>query len=108
MSKMDEIYALQEKMKTIVKMEDRDERARAGKWLENECRNLDDRYKILDGLDDVAIVELRAIVQIIFDYILFDDLQDKDWQGALPTHYDGDIASVMKTLKQAQGSDHAS
>lgn len=97
--KWTEINSLQEKLRTIVKMTDRDARARAGKYLENEARRIDEEYRILDGLDDEAAVELRAVVQVIFDYILFDDLEDKDWQGALPTHFEGDINRVMNEIK---------
>lgn len=100
MSKWTEIESLRQKLVNIVKMEDRETRAIAGKYLERECRNLDEEYNILDSsFDDDSAVELRAIVQVIFDYILFDDLEDKDWQGALPTHFDGDVDDIMKQLK---------
>ena len=86
MSKWTEIESLRNKLTAVVKMEDRDKRALAGKYLERECRNLDDEYNILASpFDDKAAIELRAIVQVIFDYVLFDDLEDKDWQGAFPT-----------------------
>ncbi len=100
MSKWTEIESLRQKLVTIVKMEDRDKRALAGKQLEYECRSLDEQYNVLSNpLDDESAIELRAIVQVIFDYVLFDDLEDKDWQGALPTHYEGNINQKIKELQ---------
>ena len=96
MSKHDELELLEQKAIVIMSITDRKKRQQGGMWLEHQCRNLDEQYRILNGLDTQAEVKLRAVLKIIFDYILYDALEDEDWQATMPESFDGDISELLR------------
>lgn len=97
---MEELQDLQRKVMLFTTVTDRQKRWRAGMWAESQARQLDRRYRILDGFNETARVELSAIVKMIFDFLLYDKLEDEDWIEALPDHYDGDIEQMVRQLRQ--------
>jgi hypothetical protein len=101
---IDELHDLEQKAIVISRLPNRDMRHKGGYMLESECRHLDSRYRVLGGLDSQAEISLRAVLQMIFDYILYDALDDEDWTVAMPSHYDGDIEAVVQGLKQGNAS----
>lgn len=95
MSKHDELRSLEQKAVAIAAITDRKKRQRGGMYLENECRKLDDQYRIIGGLDRNAEIRLRAVLQIVFDYILYDALEDEDWAMAMPDRFEGDVSEIL-------------
>ena len=80
------------------KISDRKKRIALGLKIDYNLRALDDEYRILDQVSvyhDRAM-KLRTIIQIVHDFMLYDALEDEDWQGALPDHYEGDIHAYLR------------
>lgn len=96
-----ELQDLQQKAILFATMDDREKRWSGGRWVERQCKDLDNRHRILGGFDDKLEVELRAIITIVFDYCLYDCLEDQDWIAAMPNRFDGDLQAVMQGLKTA-------
>lgn len=94
-----ELHDLQQKALLFATLEDRETRWNGGRWVERQCNDLDNRFNILRGFNEELKVELGAIITIVFDYCLYDCLEDEDWLQAMPTRFDGDINDVMRTLK---------
>lgn len=107
MDMIGELQDLQRKVMLFTTEANREKRWQAGLWAEHQCKDLDSRYRILDGPNEEAKVELSAIIKIIFDYLLYDKLEDEDWIITLPDHFDGDIAAVLQGLRQ-EGLERAS
>lgn len=98
---IEELEALERKAILISKIPDRKLRHKGGLMLENNCRRLDEQYRVIGGLNPQAEVSLRAVIQIIFDYILYDMLEDEDWQTVMPESYEGDIEQALKEMKNS-------
>jgi len=94
-----ELHDLQQKALLFATETDRDKRHAGGRWLERECYHLDNRYRIMDGFNEEAKIELSAIVTIIFEYMLYDCLEDPDWAEAMPTSYDGDLNAILQGMR---------
>lgn len=92
------ISDLQEKLKTIIGIDDRKQRLAAGLWLENECRKVDDEFNILGSLDEHAIIEFNAVLQALFGYVLYDALENEELIDFLPTSYEGDKDKLIRDL----------
>jgi hypothetical protein len=107
MNVIDELHDLQKKAMLFTLEPDREKRWKAGFWAEHQCNQLDNRYRILNGFNEEAKVELSALIKIIFDYLLYDNLEDPDWIMAMPDHYDGDIEAIVTGLRQ-EGMNRAS
>lgn len=82
MGKQEELKLLQQKAVAISMVQDPDKRHNAGKQLEQECRSLDEQYRIISGIDPDAEVQLMATIKIVFDHILHDCREEDhgDWQ----------------------------
>ena len=87
MSRDADIRHLQELAVNISHIPDRKKRNAAGLWLEGEIDRVDKKYKIIDSpfVPDQAKVEFKAVIQILFDFILYDALEDDDWAMTLPS-----------------------
>lgn len=102
-----ELHDLQKKAVLFATETDRAKRWRCGFWVEHEAHQLDRKYNILDGLNQEAKVELSAILKVVFDFLLYDKLEDEDWILALPDHYHGSVSDVV-TETRKEGLKYAS
>ncbi len=83
MDKLPELRTLQARAVAIAAVKDVDKRHHGGMKLELDCRAFEDKYKTIGGFDSQTEVELRAVVSILFDHILYDAFEDKDWSAAV-------------------------
>lgn len=99
MATIDDEIALHEQAALMgAKISDRKERIALGLRIDYNLRALDDEYRILDQVSiyhDRA-VKLRAVIQIVHEFLLYDALEDEDWQEAMPDHYGGDIHAYLR------------
>lgn len=102
MSKTDELESLQQAVLTAAAIEDRDERHKAGLFIEAGAQRIDDQYRILGGVDVETEVELRAVLKILFDYVLHDCIEDADddWGVAMGVDERGDEDLIQQILKR--------
>lgn len=101
MSKHDELESLQKQALTIAALEDRHSRHEGGYRLEAQCRSLDDQYRIINGLDTEAEISLRAVLKIVFEYILHDAIEDPDEDVGVAMGLDerGDLEQIAQIMK---------
>lgn len=101
MSKRDELESLQKAVVTVAAIENREERHRAGRFLESEARRIDDQYRIIGGIDPDAEVDLRAVIKIIFDFVLHDCIEeaDEDWGVVMGVDERADESMIHQILK---------
>jgi hypothetical protein len=101
MGKRDELESLQRAVVTVAAIEDRGERHKAGRFLESEARRIDDEYRIVGGIDPDAEVDLRAVIKIIFDYVLHDCIEDADddWGVVMGVDERADEGMLHKIMK---------
>ncbi len=94
----DELASLETIALAGAKIADRKKRIFMGMQLDYNLRALDTEYKILDStsLYNDRAVALRAVIQITHDFLLYDALEDEDWQQALPDHYEGDVHAYLR------------
>jgi hypothetical protein len=97
-----ELQDLQKKAMLFATETNRETRWKAGFWVEYQARQLDDRHRITDGFNEEAKVELGAIITIVFDFLLYDKLEDSEWIESLPDHYDGDLDGLVKDMRGAR------
>lgn len=101
MSKRDELESLKKAVLTVAAIEDRDKRHKAGRFLESEARRVDDEYRIVGGIDREAEIDLRAVIKIIFDFVLHDWIEDADddWGVVMGVDERGDESAISQILK---------
>lgn len=96
-----ELALLQQKAVVIAALEDRDKRHKGGLWLNDQCVRLDDEYRILGGLDREAEISLRAVLTIIFDFILHDCIEEPEEDMSVIMGLDerGSEAEIQQILR---------
>jgi len=101
MGKHSELESLQQKAVAIAAIEDRTKRHKGGQMLHAECKSLDDEYRILGSLDVEAEIALRAVLKILFEYILHDAIEEaeEDWGYAMGIDERGSEDSIHNILK---------
>ena len=95
-----ELQDLQKKAMLFTTITDRERRWNGGFVVEHQARQLEEQYRITDGNNEEAKVELAAVLTLVFDFLLYDKLEDSDWIEALPDHYDGDIDALVQGVKR--------
>ena len=78
MTKQDDLVSLEKHVLWAAALEDRDERHKAGRRIETQCRGLDNQHFIVGGLDTEAEIKLRAVLKILFDFVLHDDIEEAE------------------------------
>ena len=101
MGKREELESLQTAAVTVAAIENREKRHKGGRFLESEARRIDDEYRIIGGLDPKAEVELRAVIKIIFDYVLHDCIEeaDEDWGVVMGVDERASESQIHQILK---------
>jgi len=101
MGKRDELESLQQKAVTIAAIEDRTLRHKGGQMLNAEAIALDDQYRITGGIDAEAEIELRAVLKILFEFILHDAIEeeDEDWGVAMGLDERGSESAIQKIIR---------
>lgn len=97
----EELRILERKAIVVVTIPNRRLRHKGGMQINYECEVLDQKYRILGGVNRPAEISLKAVLKIVLDYILFDALEDDLLAETLPDRYGGDLESVMIGLKNA-------
>jgi hypothetical protein len=82
------IESLEQIAVKVALLPDPKERHILGRKLDYRCQRFDEEYGIFGGIITAEIEEMRmrltAVVHIIFDIILRDDIDDKDFIPVLP------------------------
>ena len=101
MGKHADLESLQVKAVTIAAIEDRTTRHKGGQMVAAECKSLDDEYRILGGLDEDAEISLRAVLKILFDFILHDAIEEpeEDWGVAMGIDERGPSSAIEQIIR---------
>ncbi len=94
----DDLLGLEQMALAGAKITDRKQRIGMGLGIDYNLRALDDEYRILNSVSlyNDRAVKLRAVIQIVHDFMLYDALEDEDWREALPDHFEGDIHAYLR------------
>ena len=101
MNVAEEVEDLLNKAMYFTAVTDRETRWNGALWIEAQLKAIDDEHGITRRAEDDPVrIDLMATLRLVFDFCLYDKLEDSDWIETLPESYDGDIDQLVSNMRK--------